>query len=143
MCFASYIFFIKICFIIICLFVYFIIISSQIILSIMLAKYFPFWQPHVAGLKTYSFSYIWCSLHSDQHLSLFHHWFELHFFPSNLHLHLHNICYFDVFNSFIPIIMLNTLRFKSSVLFGMHTLLDKSFRVLQLPTHLSNSTANG
>ena len=39
--------------------------------------------------------------------------------------------------------MLNTLRFKSSVLFGMHTLLDKSFRVLRLPTHLSNSTANG
>ena len=39
--------------------------------------------------------------------------------------------------------MLNTLRFKSSVLFGMHTLLDKSFRVLQLPTHLFNVTENG
>ena len=39
--------------------------------------------------------------------------------------------------------MLNMLRFKSSVLFGIHTLLDKSFRVLQLPTHLSNLTANG
>ena len=39
--------------------------------------------------------------------------------------------------------MLNTLRFKSSVLFGTHTLLDKSFRVLrvlQLPTHLTNLT---
>ena len=35
------------------------------------------------------------------------------------------------------------LRFKSPVLFGIHTLLDKSFRVLQLPTHLSNLTANG
>ena len=35
------------------------------------------------------------------------------------------------------------LRFKYSVLFGAHTLLDKSFRVFQLPTHLSNSTANG
>ena len=34
------------------------------------------------------------------------------------------------------------LRFKSSVLFGTHTLLDKSLRVLQLPTHLSNLTAN-
>ena len=39
--------------------------------------------------------------------------------------------------------MLNTLRFKSSVLFEIHALLDKSFRVLQLPTHLSNLTANG
>ena len=36
--------------------------------------------------------------------------------------------------------MLNTLRFKSSVLFGIHTLLDKLLRVLQLPTHLSNLT---
>ena len=26
---------------------------------------------------------------------------------------------------------------------GTHTLLDKSFRVLQLPTHLSNLAANG
>ena len=38
--------------------------------------------------------------------------------------------------------MLNTLRFKS-VLFGIHTLLDKSLRVLQLQAHLSNLTANG
>ena len=39
--------------------------------------------------------------------------------------------------------MLNLLTFKSSVLLGTHTLLDKSFRVLQLPTHLYNLTANG
>ena len=39
--------------------------------------------------------------------------------------------------------MLKTLRFKSSVLFGTHTLLDKSFTVLQLPTHLSNLTGKG
>ena len=38
--------------------------------------------------------------------------------------------------------MLNTLRVKSSVLFETHTLLDKSLRVLKLPTHLSN-IANG
>ena len=43
---------------------------------------------------------------------------------------------------FIPVIMLKALRFKSSVLFGTHTLLDKSLRVLQLPTHLSNLTAS-
>ena len=35
------------------------------------------------------------------------------------------------------------LRFKSSVLFGTHTLLDKSSKVLQLSTHLSSLTANG
>ena len=35
------------------------------------------------------------------------------------------------------------LRFKSSVLFGIHTLLDNSLIVLQLPAHLSNLTANG
>ena len=45
--------------------------------------------------------------------------------------------------SFIPVIMLNTLRFKSSVLFGTHILLDKSLRVLQLPTNLSYFIANG
>ena len=39
--------------------------------------------------------------------------------------------------------MLEILRFKSSVLFETHTLLDKSFRLLQLSTHLSNFTANG
>ena len=39
--------------------------------------------------------------------------------------------------------MLNTLRFKYSVLFGTHTLLDQLLRVLQLPTHLSDLTANG
>ena len=31
--------------------------------------------------------------------------------------------------------MLNTLGFKSSVLFGKHTLLDKSLKALKLPIH--------
>ena len=39
--------------------------------------------------------------------------------------------------------MLNTLRFKSSVLFGTQILLDKTLRVLQLPTQLSNLIGNG
>ena len=38
--------------------------------------------------------------------------------------------------------MLKTLKFKSSILFGTHTLLNKSLRVLKLPTHLSNLTTN-
>ena len=44
---------------------------------------------------------------------------------------------------FFPVIMLNTLRFKSSVLYGTHTLLDKSLRVIQLSTHISSLTSNG
>ena len=38
--------------------------------------------------------------------------------------------------------MLKMLRFKSSVSFGTHTLLDRQLRVLKLPTHLSKLTAN-
>ena len=41
-----------------------------------------------------------------------------------------------------PVIMLDTRRFKSPVLFGTYNLLDMSLRVLQLPTHLSNLTTN-
>ena len=47
-----------------------------------------------------------------------------------------------IFDSFCPIIMLDALRCKSSASFGAHTLLDKSLKVLQLPTHLSTLTAN-
>ena len=82
-------------------------------------------------------------LQSHRHLLLFHHSLEFYFVPSNLHLHLHEIYFANVFDSFIPVILLKTLRFKSSVLFEMHALLDKSFRVLQLPKHLSNLTENG
>ena len=62
--------------------------------------------------------------------------------PSNLHEHLH-ITFVKTFNSFIPVIMSNVLKFRSIVLFGTQTLLGKSLRVLQLPTNLSNLTANG
>ena len=40
-----------------------------------------------------------------------------------------------MFDSFFPVIILKICIFKSPVLVGTHTLLDKS---LQLPTHLSN-----
>ena len=63
------------------------------------------------------------------------------FFQLKLHLDSHDIRFANVFDSFIPVIMLNALRFISSVLFGIHTL-DKSLRVLQLPTHLSDLTVN-
>ena len=39
--------------------------------------------------------------------------------------------------------MLKKLIFESSVMFGTYNILDKSFRVLKLPKHLSNLTANG
>ena len=38
---------------------------------------------------------------------------------------------------------LKTFMFKSSVLFGTHTPLDRSSRVLKRPTYLSKLTANG
>ena len=45
--------------------------------------------------------------------------------------------------SFIPLIILKTFKFKFSVLFRTHTLLDRSSRVLQLPTPLSKLIATG
>ena len=52
--------------------------------------------------------------------------FNLNFVPSNLHLHSDDIPFVNLFDSFIPVIMWDTLRSKSSVLFGTHNLLDKS-----------------
>ena len=70
--------------------------------------------------------------------------FELHFLPPNLRLYSHDICFVDVLDLFIPVIILKTFKCESSVLFGQtQTLLDRSERVLQLPTHLSKLTANG
>ena len=73
---------------------------------------------------------------------LFYHWPELHFFLSNLHLDSQDICLLNVFDSFILVIMLKTLRFNSSDLFRTHALLDKSLIVLEIPAHLPNLTAN-
>ena len=53
------------------------------------------------------------------------------------------ICFANVSDSFIPVIMLKTFRFKSSDLFETHTALDKSVRALQVPTRLFNLTVNG
>ena len=57
---------------------------------------------------------------------VFNYRFELHFPSSNLHLYLHDICFVDAFNLFIPVIMFNMLIIKSSVFFKAQTLLDKS-----------------
>ena len=47
------------------------------------------------------------------------------------------ICLVNIFDIFVPVIILNTFRFKYSVLFGTHILLDRSLRVLQIPVHLT------
>ena len=62
---------------------------------------------------------------------------------SNLHFNSHDICFVNVFDSFVSVIMLKIFRFKSSVFFGTHALLDRPLRVLQLLTHLSKLMANG
>ena len=53
------------------------------------------------------------------------------------------MCCVNVFDPFIPVIRLKTLRIKYFLLYGTHVLLDMSLIVLQLTTHLSNLTANG
>ena len=103
--------------------------------SIILAKYLPFLQLHIAGSQIQSFLHIWCFLHLHLHLSLLHLWSELNIPPSNLHLHLNETSFINVFYSFIPVIILNTVIFKSSVLFRTYNLLDKLSRVLQLAIH--------
>ena len=67
----------------------------------------------------------------------------LHCLPSNLLLHSHDLFFVKLFDSFIPVIILKTYIFKSSVLFGTHSLLDKILKALPRPTHLSNLTENG
>ena len=37
-------------------------------------------------------------------------------------VHLHDTCFVNVLDSFIPVIILKTYKFKSSVSFGTHTL---------------------
>ena len=46
------------------------------------------------------------------------------------------------FYLFFLIMILKTCMFKFSVLFRIHSLSDKSLRVLQLPTHVSILTSN-
>ena len=53
------------------------------------------------------------------------------------------ICFVNIFDSFIPVVILKTLKFKSFVSFRTHALLGRSFRVLQLLMHQSNLTGNG
>ena len=87
--------------------------------SIILAKYFPFSQLHVAEFQTLSFhihevSYThienYCYSTIDLSCIFFH---EIYIFLYMKSLYLHNKCFVNVFDSFISVIMLSTLRFKS------------------------------
>ena len=51
--------------------------------------------------------------------------------------------FFIDFNSFIPVIILETCKFIYSVLFGTHVLFDKLLKVLRLALHLPILTENG
>ena len=53
------------------------------------------------------------------------------------------MCFVNVFDSVIAVTMLHMLRFKSSVLFGTHALLDKSLRKIQISLNLPKLTVNG
>ena len=57
--------------------------------------------------------------------STFRHWFPLRFLPSNLHLHMHDTCFINIFDSFTRASCWTHL-YLNRVLFGTHTLLDKS-----------------
>ena len=72
-----------------------------------------------------------------------HFWFEIHFLPTVWHLQLYDICFANVFTSFIPDIILNTAAFTSFVLFGPHILAHGLPRVWQLSLHLWRPIING
>ena len=52
------------------------------------------------------------------------------------------ICFVIVFDSFILVTILNTVKFKSFVLFGTYILSQGPSRVLQLPLQISKLTLN-
>ena len=88
--------------------------------SLILVKYFLFSQILVGRFQTQLFSHIWHYLHSHRHLSLFHHWSELHFF------HQIYICICMIYAFLIFFCSF------TSVLFGTHTLLDNHFEYYNL-----------
>ena len=66
-----------------------------------------------------------------------------HYSTFDLNYIFYNKIYIYICMIHVLLILLNSLRFKASVLFGTHTLTDKSLKVLQLTTHLSNLTGYG
>ena len=75
------------------------------------------------------------------HMKLGNFLFTLHFLLSNLNLHLQTICFIHV-SSFIIVIILNTFKFISTVLFRIHTYFVRESIVLLLWLHLPRIMIN-
>ena len=91
------------------------ITSSQVIIeaSIILGNIFHF----------YNLFQIYYGFHTRTNIYLNSIIYVNHIFFCYIYIYLHIICSFSFFDSLIPVIMLKTLKFKSSVLFGGHALL--------------------
>ena len=76
------------------------------------------------------------SLHSHQHLSLFHLSLLLQALASDLYLHLQVLCYPIYLVSLVLDIILNTLTFKPLTTSGTHNFTNGSLILLQLPLHV-------
>ena len=89
--------------------------SSQVITeaSIILGNIFHF----------YNLFQIYYGFHTRTNIYLNSIIYVNHIFFCYIYIYLHIICSVSFFDSLIPVIMLKTLKFKSSVLFGGHTLL--------------------
>ena len=117
---------------------YYFITSSQIIIeSSTILCLFTITCNRITNIFFFTYIMFYINIYRYSSIDLTHILFH------QFYIYAHEICFENVFDSFVPIIMLHTLKFKSFLLFGIHTLLDKSLRILQLPTHLSNLTANG
>ena len=110
------------------------VISSQVIteLPTILAKYCPFLQLHVAGFQKYIFCTHDVLLHFYTHIRIYcysNFYFNyILYHIKKLHLNSHDMCFVNIFDSFLPVTMLKKLRFESYVLFGAHTTLNRSSR---------------
>ena len=107
------------------------ITSSQVITeaSIILGNIFHFYNLFQASIILgnifyfYNLFQIYYGFHTRTNIYLNSIIYVNHIFFCYIYIYLHIICSVSFFDSLIPVIMLKTLKFKSSVLFGGHTLL--------------------
>ena len=99
-CFTGSILFVKSCWNCFCFFYNFIKCNHLIVKNTWWI--FPIYKATCSRIPNIIFfeqrqCFFFLFLHLHRHLWLFHFWIKLHFLPSNLHLHLHDICFFNVF----------------------------------------------
>ena len=124
--------------------------SSHVITtsSAILCKYLLISQAYVLGLQIQLFSYIYMTFCWIFLLLL-----TQFFIPilisitfstiKFIYFKSHELCFVNVFHSFVLLIILKSISFTSSVSFGKHVLLAKSLRVLRRRWHLSKLIING